>query len=330
MARPVTLFTAQWADLPFETMCEKAKSFGYDGLEIASWGDHLDLEKAAKDPKYVEDKKAMLKKHGLGWWAIGTHIIGQAVADYEDPRINAFVPEKHHGKPDQIRDWAVEQMKYAPAAAKNMGVDVITGFTGSPIFKYVYSFPPTSDKDVSDGFKKIVDLWSPIFDEFDKHGVKFGLEIHPGEIAFDYYSWERLLEEFKGRKTLGINFDPSHLVWQGMKPELLIRDFPDRIYHVHMKDAVVKLDGRAGILGSHLNFGDLRRGWNFVSIGHGDVNFDFIIRELNAMGYEGPLSVEWEDNGMDREFGATESCRRVKELNFSQSTTAFDKDMGKK
>ena len=159
MARPVTLFTAQWADLPFETMCQKAKS-GYDGLEIATWGDHLDVEQAAKDPKYVEDKKAMLKKHGLGWWAIGTHIIGQAVADYEDPRINAFVPEKYHGKPDQIRDWAVEQMKYAPAAAKNMGVDVITGFTGSPIFKYVYSFPPTSDQMIEDGFKKIVDLWS--------------------------------------------------------------------------------------------------------------------------------------------------------------------------
>ena len=99
----------------------------------------------------------------------------------------------------------------------------------------------------------------------------------------------KLLEAFNGRKTLGINFDPSHLVWQGVKPELLIRDFPDRIYHVHMKDAVVKLDRRAGILGSHLGFGDLRRGWNFVSIGHGDVNFDFIIRELNAMGYEGPL-----------------------------------------
>lgn len=329
MSRPVTLFTGQWADLPFETICQKAKSFGYDGLEIASWGDHLDLEMAAKDPRYVDERKAILKKHNLGCWSIGTHIIGQAVADHYDERLDAFTPSACHGDGKKTRDWAVEQMKFGAAACKNMGVDVMTGFTGSPIFRWWYSFPPTSDAMVAAGFQEVVDLWTPIFDEFDKQGVKFALEIHPGEIAFDYWSWVRLLETFKGRKTLGFNFDPSHLVWQGVKPELLIRDFPDRVYHVHMKDAQVRFDGRAGILGSHINFGDTRRGWNFVSLGHGDVDFDAIIRELNSVGYAGPLSVEWEDNGMDREFGATEACEFVKRMNFSPSTVAFDKDMSK-
>jgi sugar phosphate isomerase/epimerase len=182
---------------------------------------------------------------------------------------------------------------------------------------------------VEKGFQEIVDLWNPIFDEFDAHNIRFGLEVHPTEIAFDIYTAERILNAFKGRKTFGFNFDPSHLIWQGVDPKLFIREFPERIYHVHMKDAAVTLDGKAGILGSHLPFGDQRRGWNFRSIGHGSVDFEEIIRELNAINYTGPLSVEWEDNGMEREFGAKESADYVKKINFAPSTIGFDDDMKK-
>lgn len=157
-----------------------------------------------------------------------------------------------------------------------------------------------------------------------KYGIKFALEVHPTEIAFDYYSTKKLFEKFSDCDTLGINFDPSHLLWQGMTPHLLIRDFPDRIYHVHMKDVAVTLDGRTGILGSHIEFGDARRGWNFRSLGHGDVNFEEIIRALNDIDYKGPLSVEWEDSGMEREFGAKEACEFVKKVDFAPSTIAFD------
>ena len=211
-------------------------------------------------------------------------------------------------------------------AAKAMGVGVVNGFMGSPIWKAWYSFPPTPEEMIEAGFTKIFKLWTPIFDEFDRRGVKFALEVHPTEIAFDLYTADRLLTKFNRRATLGFNFDPSHLVWQGLEPHLFIREFADRIYHVHMKDAALTLDGKAGILGSHLPFGDLRRGWNFRSLGHGDVPFEEIIRELNAAGYQGPLSVEWEDMGMDREYGAKEACDFVRSINFSPSTTAFDKD----
>ena len=190
---------------------------------------------------------------------------------------------------------------------------------GSPIWKYWYSFPQTSEEMVEAGFDEIVELWTPIFDVFDECGVKFALEVHPTEIAFDYYSAKKLLEKFNYRKTLGFNFDPSHLVWQGMKPELFLRDFADRIYHVHMKDVKMNLDGRTGIIGSHITFGDTHRGWNFVSMGHGDVDFDAITRELNQMGYKGPLSVEWEDSGMERVHGATESYEVVRRMNFDKS-----------
>ncbi len=327
LSKPITIFTGQWADLPFEEICRKASSWGYEGLEIACWGDHMQVRKAAQDPAYVEKKKEILKKYNLKCWALGAHLAGQCVGDRYDERLDGFAPEKVKGKPEELRTWAVEEMKATAKAAKNMGCYVVTGFMGSPIWKFWYSFPPTSEEMVEAGFEKIYKLWTPIFDEFDRSGIKFGLEVHPTEIAFDFYTAKRLLEKFKNRSTLGFNFDPSHLLWQGMEPHLFIREFKDRIYHVHMKDAAVILDGKAGILGSHLPFGDLRRGWNFRSLGHGDVNFEEIIRELNEIGYKGPLSVEWEDNGMDREFGAQESVEYVKSINFSPSDIAFDKDM---
>jgi sugar phosphate isomerase/epimerase len=287
------------------------------------------LKKAATDQKYVEGRKAILKKHGLKTWAISVHLAGQCVGDNWDPRLDGFAPPALAGKPEEIRKWAIQEAKYAAAAAKNMGVKVVTGFMGSPVWAYWYSFPQTSEKMVDDAFKKIVDLWSPIFDEFDKCGIKFALEVHPTEIAFDYYSAERLLKEFKNRKTLGFNFDPSHLVWQGVTPHIFLRDFASKIYHVHMKDAAVTLDGKAGILGSHITFGDTRRGWNFRSLGHGDVDFENIIRELNAMDYKGPLSVEWEDSGMEREYGAKEACEFVRNVDFSPSNVAFDEAIKK-
>ena len=329
MPRPVTLFTGQWADLTFEDICKKASEWGYDGLEIACWGDHMVPEKGATDMDYINEKLEILKKYGLQCHALGAHLAGQCVGDDWDERLDAFAPDNVKGDPEGIRKWATQEMINTAKAAKNMGCYVVTGFLGSPIWKYLYSFPPTTDEMIEAGYKKIVDLWTPIFDEFDAVGIKFALEVHPTEIAYDYYTTVKLFEVFNRRPTLGLNFDPSHLVWQGMEAHVFISDFPDRIYHVHMKDAAVTLDGRTGIIGSHLPFGDLRRGWNFRSLGHGDVNFEEIIRHLNAIGYGGPLSVEWEDNGMDREFGAAESVEFVKSMNFAPSDIAFDGDMKK-
>jgi sugar phosphate isomerase/epimerase len=251
------------------------------------------------------------------------------VGDRYDERLDVFVPDAVKGKPGEIRQWAVEEMKFTARAAKNLGCYVVNGFMGSPIWKFWYSFPPTTEEMVEAGFQKIRELWTPILDEFDQNQIKFGLEVHPTEIAFDLYSAKKLFQVFENRPALGLNFDPSHLLWQGMDPHVFILEFPDRIYHTHMKDVAVTLDGKTGILGSHLPFGDLRRGWNFRSLGHGDVNFEEIIRALNDIGYEGPLSVEWEDNGMDREFGAQESVDFVKNIDFPPSKVAFDKDMKK-
>ena len=327
MGRPVTIFTGQWADLPFETLCEKAAGFGYDGLEIACWGDHMDVRKAAEDPAYCDERKRILQKNGLGVWALGAHLAGQCVASLYDARYDGFMSPKVGRNEKEMRSWAAEEMKYTARAAKNMGCSVVTGFVGSPLWNYWYSFPQTTQKMADDAFRLVADLWNPILDEFDNNGVKFALEVHPTEIAYDYYTAGRLLEAFEGREAFGFNFDPSHLFWQGVNPALFLRDYSDKIYHVHMKDVAVVLDGRSGILGSHLEFGDSRRGWNFRSLGHGHVNFEEIIRELNDMSYTGPLSVEWEDSGMEREFGAREACDFVRRVDFAPSNVAFDDAM---
>lgn len=322
--RLVTLCTAQWADLDFEELCKTASEMGYDGVEVACWGNNINIDKAVADDAYVDYLKKTLKKYNLECKALATHIIGQCVGDLPDPRLNNFAPKELADKPVEIKNWAIDQMKKSAIVAKKMGVKIITGFLGSPIWRYIYSFPQTTNEMVEAGFDEIVKLWTPIFDEFKKNDVVFAFEVHPGEIAFDYYSTQKLLEKFKDNKTFGLNFDPSHLIWQGITPHLFLDDFASRVYHVHMKDAAVTLDGRSGLLGSHIDFGDLRRGWNFRSVGRGDVNFQEIIRVLNKHGYSGPLSVEWEDSGMERIHGATESCKYVKDIDFMPSTFKFD------
>lgn len=321
--RPITITTGQYGDLSFEEVCRTMSEIGYDGLEIACHT-HLNAHKYVEDGEYRKYVDDTLKKYNLNVWALGAHLAGQCVGDNWDPRLDNFAPNSISGDPEKIRMWAIDEVKTVAKAANMMGVHIVTCFLGSPIWAYWYSFPQTTQEMVEAGYQRIKELWTPIFDEFDKLDVKFALEVHPTEIAFDYYSTKKLLEVFDYRPTLGLNFDPSHLQWQGCDPCLFVRDFADRIYHVHMKDVKVKLDGRSGILGSHIEFGDWRRGWNFVSLGHGDVDFDGIIRELNAIEYEGPLSVEWEDSGMERMFGAKEAFQFTKRINFEPSKVAFD------
>ena len=326
MARPVTMFTGQWADLPLEELARKCSGYGFDGLELACWGDHFDINAAIDDPDYCPRKRETLEKYNLQVFAISNHLVGQAILDTIDCRHQSILPPYvwGDGKGTDVNLRAIENMKDAARAAQKLGIGVVNGFTGSSIWPLLYSFPPVSSAMIDDGFKLFAERFNPILDVFAECGVKFALEVHPTEIAFDLYTAERALETLNYREEFGFNFDPSHLLWQGVDPVEFIRAFPDRIYHVHMKDAIVKLDGRTGILASHLNFGDPRRGWDFRSLGRGGVNFEEIIRALNDAGYDGPLSVEWEDCGMDRDHGAKEACQFVKKVDFEPSRVAFD------
>ncbi len=326
MSRPVTLFTGQWADLKLEDLCKKAREFGYDGLELACWGDHFEVDKALSDDTYCTRKRELLERYDLQCFAISNHLVGQAVLDNIDLRHKSILPAYvwGDGKPEGVNARAIEEMKNTARAARKLGVGVVNGFTGSSIWHMIYDFPPTPKSMIDDGYKLLAERWNPILDVFQECGVKFALEVHPTEIAFDIYSAERSLHALGRREEFGFNFDPSHLIWQGVDPVEFIRAFADRIYHVHMKDAKVTLNGKSGILSSHLSFGDQRRGWDFRSVGRGAVQFEDIIRALNAAKYEGPLSIEWEDCGMEREQGAKEACQFTKNVDFKPSGRAFD------
>jgi len=326
MTRPLTLFTGQWADLPLSELARKCGEWGFDGLELACSGDHFDVAAALRDPGYAAGRRQLLERHGLGVWAIGNHLVGQAVCDRIDERHRGVLDGElwGDGEPEGVRSRAAERMKDTARAAARLGVEVVTGFTGSPIWHLLYSFPPNDFDAVERGYEEFAERWGPIIDVFESEGVKFALEVHPTEIAYDFVTTERALAAIGDRDGFGINFDPSHFEHQFLDPAAFITQFGRKIFHVHIKDSRRQLDGRRSILGGHLDFGQPGRGWDFVSPGHGDVDFESMIRALNRIGYDGPLSIEWEDSGMDREWGARDALALVRRIDFAPSPVAFD------
>jgi sugar phosphate isomerase/epimerase len=329
MPRHATLFTGQWADLPLEELAGRVADWGYDGLELACWGDHFDVAAALADPAYVGERRALLERHALGCWALGAHLVGQAVCDPIDERHRAILPPEiwGDGEPEGVRRRAAERLADTARAAAAFGVTQVNGFSGSPVWHLLYSFPPNDFAAVERGYEEVAERFGPILDTFEREGVRFGLEVHPTEIAYDFVTARRTLAALGRRESFGFNLDPSHFAPQFLDPAAFAREFGDRIYHVHVKDAKRRLDGRRSILASHLQFGERDRGWDFVSPGHGDVDFDELFRALNEIGYTGPLSVEWEDSGMDREWGAAEAVRFVRGADFAPSAVAFDAAM---
>jgi sugar phosphate isomerase/epimerase len=329
VARPVTLFTGQWADLPLEELARKAGEWGFDGLELACWGDHFEVDRALAEDGYVRSIQEVLERNHLNCFAIGAHLVGQCVCDQIDQRHQAILPPEvwGDGDPEGVRQRAAERMKDTARAAARLGVPQVNGFTGSAIWHMLYSFPPNDFAEIERGYQDFAERWGPIVDVFDAEGVRFGLEVHPTEIAYDFVTTRKTLDAIGLRDGFGINFDPSHFAHQHLDSAAFVLEFADRIYHVHVKDSKKTLDGRKSILGGHLNFGELERGWDFVSPGHGDVDFEALVRALNRIGYGGPLSIEWEDSGMDREWGARDALAFVRKVDFKPSDVAFDAAM---
>lgn len=345
MPRPVTLFSGQWADLSLADLAPKIKSMGYDGVELACWGDHFDVDRALTEADYVQDKWTLLRDHGLNCFAISTHLVGQAVCDLIDERHKAILPPDvwGDGDPEGVRQRAAEKVKATARAARKFFnakpgrkdrddfPAVVNGFTGSSIWHALYAFPPTDQKYLKRGYADFAKRWTPILNVFDREKVNFALEVHPTEIAFDIASARRALEAVKNHRRFGFNYDPSHLGYQGVDYVKFIREFGNKIYHVHMKDVWWGHgDGTVGVFGGHTDFTDSRRYWDFRSVGRGDIRFEDIIVALNDVGYRGPLSVEWEDGRMDRMHGATESCAFVRKLDFAPNQAAFDAAFSKR
>ena len=310
-------------------MAKYASEWGYDGLEIACSGEHLDVWRAAEDDAYLQGRLDILDKYGLKVWAISNHLKGQAVCD--DPidfRHQAIVGSKvwGDGDPEGVRQRAAEELKLTAKVARKLGVDTVVGFTGSEHLAVRRAVPAGTGR----GLRRAATRTSPTAGTPSStcstvKGVRFAHEVHPSEIAYDYWTSVRTLEAIDHREAFGFNWDPSHMMWQDIDPVGFIVDFQDRIYHVDCKDTRLRpKNGRAGVLGSHLPWGDPRRGWDFVSTGHGDVPWEDSFRALESIGYTGPISIEWEDAGMDRLHGAKEAVGYIRSLLWKQPTASFD------
>jgi sugar phosphate isomerase/epimerase len=321
MPRSIHLFTNSWSDLPLEEVASKAAEWGYQGLEICCWGDHFEIQRALDEESYCTKKLDLLARHDLAATVLACHRIGQAVGDRIDERHRALLPDYvwGDGDPDEVSLRAAEEMRAAFRAAQKMGMSVVSGFVGSKLSSYVAGWPPPTPEVVRSAFADFAHRWNPLLDVCRDCGLRFAFEVHPGQIAFDLYTAEQALDALGGREEFGFTFDPSHLHWQGVDPVQFVRRFPERIFHVHIKDAALTLDGRSGILNSYFSFGDARRGWDFRSPGHGGLDWAGIIRALNDIGYEGPLSVDWRDPGMSRDWGADDACKFLRRLDFDRA-----------
>jgi len=318
MARTVLLFSGQWADLALEDLAQRAAEWGYQGLDLCCWGDHFEVQRALSEDEYCQHKLALLNRLELNVPVLSNHKVGQAVCDPIDRRHRDLVPDYvwGDGDPDGVRQRAAEEMMATARAAQKLGAGVLGGFTGSPIWSYVAGYPGPSEEVVAQGLREFADSWQPILDICQECGLRFAFEVHPGQIAFDLYSAERVLDVLDNRPEFGFTFDPSHLQWQGVDPVEFVRHFGERIYHVHIKDVALTLNGRSGLLNSYLPKGDPRRGWHFRSPGRGGIDWEGVIRALNEVGYDGALAVEVSDAGMNREVAAEEACKFVQRLNF--------------
>ena len=239
--RPVTLFTGQWADLPLESLAARASEWGFDGLELACWGDHFEVDRALADAALRRAQaRSRSNTHGLAVLRDRRHLVGQAVCDPIDERhrgtcrrrSGATVTRRACSSARRGADEGYGAGGRAPSACTQ-----VNGFTGSPIWHLLYSFPPNDFDAIDRGYERFAERWRPIIDVFDAEGVRFGLEVHPTEIAYDFVTTRRTLDAIGHRPGFGINFDPSHFVYQFLDSAAFVEEFADRIYHVHVKDA---------------------------------------------------------------------------------------------
>src|SRR6516164_6225041 len=201
MARTVLLFSGQWTDLPLEDLAPRVAEWGYQGLDLCCWGDHFEVQRALSEDEYCQHKLALLNRLEMAVPVLSNHKVGQAVCDPIDRRHRGLVPDYvwGDGDPDGVRQRAAEEMMATARAAQKLGAGVLGGFTGSPIWSYVAGYPGPSEEVVAQGLREFADSWQPILDICQECGLRFAFEVHPGQIAFDLYSAERVLDVLDNR-----------------------------------------------------------------------------------------------------------------------------------
>ena len=313
MSCPLSLFTGPWADLPLAELAGMARGWGFRAVELASWGDHLEVQRALGESGALESKVDMLRESGLEVAAVACHRSSAAICEGNHSGMRHLLPEHVWGDGDSegIRQRASAEVIATARVAARLGANLLTGFTGSAVWNRITGYPWPKPDEINAALADFSRRFQPILNELRELGLRYALEVHPGQMAFDLGSAESVLEALDGAHELGFTLDPGHQVWQGIDPAEFIRRFPDRILHVHLKDVVVRQDGRHGLLGGYHPRHDPRRGWEFRGPGRGHLDWEEFFRALASIGYQGALSVEVADHWLDRATVAEESVEFV-------------------
>jgi sugar phosphate isomerase/epimerase len=324
------IFLAQFAgdEAPFNSLpaiTAWAASLGYKGVQIPTWdGRFFDLEKAASSKDYCDEVAGICAAAGVAITELSTHLQGQLIAVHPayDSQFDAFAPSKVHGNPPARQAWAVNQMKFAAQASRNLGLDASVSFTGALAFPYLYPWPQRPAGLIEEAFTELAKRWKPILDVYEEHGVDVGYEIHPGEDVFDGATFEMFLEALGGHKRCTINYDPSHFLLQQMDYLAFIDIYHERISAFHVKDAEFNPDGRQGVYSGYQGWVD--RAGRFRSLGDGRVDFSAIFSKLAKYDYDSWAVLEWECCLKHPEQGAAEGAPFISDHIIRVTEKAFD------
>lgn len=324
------LFLAQFAgDQPpynsLKGICEWAKSIGYEAVQIPTWVSSLiDLQKAAESQTYADEIKGIVSEAGLQISELSTHLQGQLVAVHPayNELFDGFAPPELKGDLKGKSDWAIQQLKYAAKASKNMGLNAHATFSGSLMWHTVYPWPQRPAGLVETGFKELAKRWLPILDAFDENGADLCYELHPGEDLHDGVTFELFLQHVNNHKRANILYDPSHFLLQCLDYVQFIDFYHDRIKMFHVKDAEFNPTGKQGVYGGYSSWID--RAGRFRSLGDGQVDFNAIFSKLSQYDFAGWAVLEWECAIKHPEDGAIEGAKFIREKIIHVTEKAFD------
>lgn len=324
------IFLAQFMgdEAPFNTLdniCAYMADLGYSGIQIPAWDARcVDLKKLAESKTYADEVKGTVEKHGLQITELSTHLQGQLVAVHPayDTMFDGFAPKEVHNNPKARTDWAIQQLKYAAVASKNLGLTEHATFSGALLWPFVYPWPQRPAGLVDTGFKELADRWKPILDVFDENGVDVCYELHPGEDLHDGITFEMFLDALNNHKRANILYDPSHFVLQALDYLQFIDLYHERIKMFHVKDAELNPTGKAGVYGGYQGWVD--RPGRFRSLGDGQVDFGGIFSKLAQYDFQGWAVLEWECCLKHPEDGAAEGAPFIAAHMIRKTEKAFD------
>ena len=308
-----------------DTICEWVASLGYKGIQIPTWEDRLiDLEKAAESKTYCDELKGKVESYGLEITELSTHLQGQLVAVHPayDIGFDAFAPDAVKNNPKARTEWAVQQVKWAGSASKNLGIKAHATFSGALLWHTMYPWPQRQPGLVEMGFKELGKRWKPILDHFEDCGVDACYEIHPGEDLHDGITYEMFLEEVNNHPRACLLYDPSHFVLQQLDYLQFIDFYHERIRMFHVKDAEFNPSGKVGVYGGYQSW--INRAGRFRSLGDGQVDFAAIFTKLSQYGFDGWAVMEWECCIKSPDQGAEEGAPFIADHIIQVTEKAFD------